>query len=146
MCCNIPSDHKYYLTDFCAGYPHSQTSCGEYCDQFKYFTADRQRFGCNGFLNVCRGSNCVKAKVIDAGPANWVENDAGGPIIDASPAVCSDLFHVGGCGWSDHFQITAVPTAEDDGRPLGPFTVTEEEYRELIAKGEELLRQRQVNA
>ena len=33
MCCNIPGDHTYYLTSFCAGYPHDQTSCGNYCDQ-----------------------------------------------------------------------------------------------------------------
>lgn len=58
-------DHKYYLTDFCDGYPHDQTSCGEYCDDYKYFTADRQRFGCNGFLTVCRISTlaCIRAKV-----------------------------------------------------------------------------------
>jgi hypothetical protein len=111
MCCNIPSDGNYFLTSFCAGYPHSQTSCGSYCDQYRYFTADRQRYGCNGkfifhfsskiisfflflkvlfsefgrnqnfslpfgvlgYLNICANGKCVKAKVIDAGPAAWVE-------------------------------------------------------------------------
>lgn len=48
----------------------SLASCGNFCDQFRYFTADRQRFGCGGYLNICGRGKCVKAKVIDAGPAN----------------------------------------------------------------------------
>eukprot|EP00054_Salpingoeca_dolichothecata_P031598 m.264019 g.264019 ORF g.264019 m.264019 type:complete len:179 (-) comp27426_c0_seq1:95-631(-) len=135
MCCNIPSNHEYYLTDFCAGYPHSQTSCGEYCDQYKYFTADRQRFGCNGYLDVCKSGRCLKAKVIDAGPNKYVEEDAGMPIIDASPAVCEYLTGHSSCGWSDRLTITAVPVrGEMDDSMLGPYEVTEEEYQAFLAR------------
>jgi hypothetical protein len=31
---------------------------------------------------------CVKLRVTDYGPSCFVENDAGGPVLDASPAVC----------------------------------------------------------
>jgi len=135
MCCNIPSDHQYYLTDFCGGYPHSETSCGEYCDAYKYFTADRQRFGCNAYLTLCGRGKCVNAKVIDAGPANWVENDAGMPIIDASPAVCQFLMGASSCGWSDRFLITAVVTKASmmNDSMLGPLNITEAEYKQILA-------------
>jgi len=136
MCCNIPSDHQYYLTDFCGGYPHDQTSCGNFCDQFRYFTADRQRFGCGGYLNICGRGKCVKAKVIDAGPANWVEQDAGMPIIDASPDVCSYITGAGSCGWSDRILISAVPTTVKDDSELGPWNVTEKEYNQIVSEGQ----------
>jgi len=83
----------------------------------------------------------VKVYVIDAGPNKFVEEDAGKAIIDASPAVCTQLFGVSSCGWSDHFGITAVPTSADDGRELGPFNVTVAEYEEMIAAGEKILEQ-----
>jgi len=139
MCCNIPSDHEYYLTDFCAGYPHAETSCGNYCNEYKYFSADRQRFGCHSYLNVCRNSRCSKVYVIDAGPAAFVENNAGKAVIDASPAVCNDLAGATSCGWSDRITITAVPTTFDDGRPLGTFSVNETEYKHIIEEGIRLL-------
>jgi hypothetical protein len=139
MCCNIPSDHTYYLTDFCAGYPHSQTSCGEYCDQLKWFTADRQRFGCNKYLKICGRGKCVNAKVIDAGPAYWVEEDAGKAIIDASPAVCSYISGHSSCGWSDRILITAVVTADITDDQLGPVNVTQEEYNQIVASNSQTL-------
>jgi len=129
MCCNIPSNNRYYLTDFCAGYPHDQMACGAYCDQAKWFTADRQRFGCNVMLKLCGNGKCVNAQVMDAGPANWVEDDAGMPIIDASPAVCSYLFGYSSCGWSDRLLITAVRTSETT---VGPVRVTAEEYDRIV--------------
>jgi hypothetical protein len=139
MCCEIPSDNTYYLTTFCDGYPHDQTSCGNYCDSSQYFTADCQRFGCDGNLNICAGGTCDTAQVIDAGPADWVENDAGMPIIDASPQICQDLFGSSSCGWSDQKTITASPTLRTK---LGPFNVTAEELKQIIAEGEAILRQR----
>jgi hypothetical protein len=72
--------------------------------------------------------------VIDAGPANWVEEKAGGPIIDASPDVCSHITGGSSCGWSDHFRITAHTTGEDDGREHGPFNPTTEEYIAIVGK------------
>ncbi len=90
-------------------------------------------------------SKDLMIKTMDAGPANWVEQDAGMPIIDASPAgnstktiyyyfinntvVCSYLFNVGSCGWSDRFTITAVTTEETQE---GPVPVTPEEYERIV--------------
>lgn len=92
-----------------------------------YFTADRQRFGCNTYLNLCGRGKCVKAKVIDAGPADWVEKDAGMPIIDASVPTCEYFTGGKSCGWADRILITAVRTTVKDDSELGPFNVTEEE-------------------
>ncbi|EAL69841.1 hypothetical protein DDB_G0275121 [Dictyostelium discoideum AX4] len=130
MCCSTSPDHKYYLTDFCG----STSACGPKpsCSGKLYFTADSQRFGCGKHLNLCRGKKCVKAKVYDAGPAEWVEKDAGKMIIDASPTICHELTGGSSCGWSDKFEITATVTSLTDSRPLGPFNVTEEEMDQLF--------------
>ncbi|EFA75038.1 lysozyme [Heterostelium album PN500] len=132
MCCSIPSDNQYYLTDFCG----SQSACGPIpsCSGGKYFTADAQRFGCSKYLNVCRNSNkkCIKAQVIDSGPAMWVEQNAGRAIIDGSPQLCKDLFGASSCGWSDKFSITATIASAKDTRPLGPFNVTDAEFAQML--------------
>ncbi|KYQ92788.1 lysozyme [Tieghemostelium lacteum] len=137
MCCSIPSDNSYYLTDFCG----STSACGPIpsCTGGQYFTADSQRFGCGKYLNVCRGSKCIKSAVIDAGPAMWVEQDAGRAIIDGSPQLCKELFGVNSCGWSDHFSITALVAGADDLRPVGPFNVTEADMIQLTKIHEEEL-------
>ncbi|KAF2069193.1 hypothetical protein CYY_009483, partial [Polysphondylium violaceum] len=125
MCCSVAPGNLYYLTDFCG----AQSACGPIpsCSATSYFTADAQRFGCGKYLNVCNSSKkCVKAAVIDSGPAEWVEQDAGRMIIDGSPSLCRELFNVGSCGWSDHFSITATVASLTDTRPLGPFNVTDE--------------------
>ncbi len=72
---------------------------------------------------VCFFSN---RPAVDYGPSCFVENDAGGPVLDASPAVCQSLTGGTSCGWSDHFTISVsrARKPEDDGRPLGPFNVT----------------------
>ena len=57
----------------------------------EYFSADRQRYGCGNYINICRNGRCIKAYVVDYGPSCFVENDAGGPVLDASPAICSGL-------------------------------------------------------
>jgi hypothetical protein len=59
-----------------------------------YFSADRSRFGCGAYLNVCRSGRCVKVAVTDYGPSCFVENDAGGPVLDASPGVGQMGFHL----------------------------------------------------
>ncbi|EGC36596.1 hypothetical protein DICPUDRAFT_77771 [Dictyostelium purpureum] len=141
MCCSTPGDNKYYLTDFCG----SQSACGPIpsCSSSSYFTADAQRFGCGKYLTICTDSRkCVKAKVIDSGPAWWVEQKANRPIIDASPSACRDLFGHKSCGWSDHLSITATIARANDGRPLnGTFTLSEEEYIQLFIDHDEALMQ-----
>lgn len=135
-CCGIPSNGIYFLTSF----DGSSCSCGPCHAYGDYFAADRQRYGCGRHLNVCRGGNCVKLVVTDYGPSCFVENDAGGPVLDASPATCHALTGGNSCGWSDHFSVS-VATAlapEQDGRPLGPFKVTPEEFAEIVRIGKEL--------
>lgn len=73
-----------------------------------------RRFGCNTNLNVCNsGGTCMtlnvyssfiysffslfifflsRVKVVDAGPGQWVEEDAGWAIIDASQDACQNLY------------------------------------------------------
>lgn len=117
-CSGIPGDHTYFLTSF----DGTSCSCGACHAHGDFFAADRQRFGCGASLNICRGSKCVKAAVVDYGPSCFVEDDAGGPVIDASPAVCQALTGGSSCGWSDHFSVTANVVG-DDRRPYGPFTL-----------------------
>ena len=44
------------------------------------------------------------------------------------------------CGWSDHFDVIVSRAAapEVDGRPVGPFNVTDSELKELVRIGAEL--------
>ncbi|EGC36595.1 hypothetical protein DICPUDRAFT_77770 [Dictyostelium purpureum] len=135
MCCSIAPGNEYYLTDFCG----SQSACGPIpsCSDSSYFTADAQRFGCGKHLNICTASKrCIKATIIDSGPAMWVEQNAGRAIIDASPSACKYLFNANSCGWSDHFAITATIASLTDSRPVGPFNVTDEEYAQLFVDHE----------
>ena len=94
------------------------------------------RFGCNANLKCCDASNttkCITLLVIDAGPACWVEEDAGMPIIDASYSTCKiensflvfimiGKFFTGGisCGYQDEILIkcNVVSTVGEDH--IGP--------------------------
>jgi len=120
-CSGIPGNHQYFLTSF----DGTSCSCGACHAHGDYFSADRQRFGCGAALNVCRGSKCAKVAVVDYGPSCFVEDDAGGPVLDASPAVCQALTGGTSCGWSDHFSVTVTVVGEEDTRPFGPFTLGE---------------------
>jgi len=143
-CVNKPHDHKYYLTEF----DGSTCSCGQCHEYGEYFAADRQRFGCGTHLHVCRNGKCVKLRVTDYGPSCFVERDAGRAVLDASPATCKELTGGSSCGWSDHFSIT-VTEAEDpavDGRPCGPFNVTDEELADLIENGRKIEERKRMQA
>jgi len=131
-CCGKPSNNLYYLTSF----DGTSCSCGS-CHQYgNFFAADRQRFSCGATLHVCRGTKCVTVRVTDYGPSCFVETNAGGPVLDASPAVCQSLFGSSSCGWSDHYSVSVVVAV--DGSPLGPFSVTPDEYEKLVRIGKEL--------
>jgi len=119
-CSYRPPDGKYFLTAFDDG---ARCSCGSCSMLGAYFLADRSRFGCGTRVKMCRQdqpSRCVVAGVTDFGPACWVEDKAGGPIIDASKPVCQHLFGTTSCGWSDHYRITA--TVVSSSTPFGPTT------------------------
>jgi hypothetical protein len=140
MCCSIPSDNEYYLTSFCG----ARTACGDTapCNYAGYFSADSQRFGCGSILNVCRGKDCIRVRVIDAGPALWVEKDADKAILDASPSTCKRLFGSTSCGWSDRRLITVHKTLEkySNSTVLGPFVATDEQL-EAMRKEHEIAMQ-----
>jgi hypothetical protein len=91
-----------------------------------YYAASSQRYGCKVHLKLTTDAGaCVVVSTEDAGPATWVENKAGTPILDVSPAAMKELFPgVGSLGWSDlrkhpgAYDVTAVKTS----LPLGPCT------------------------
>jgi hypothetical protein len=117
LCCNIPANDMYYLTSFDGG---ESMACGGYADGVSYYATSWVRFGCGAKLAITNPANglCVVVAVKDAGPADWVEEAAGGPIIDASTRVCRDLFGSSSCGWSDQLAVEVVEVA--DGTPTGP--------------------------
>lgn len=141
-CTGKPASGNYFLTTF----DGSSCSCGPCHEYGPYFTADRQRFGCGAHLIVCRGGNCVKSRVTDYGPGCWVENDAGGPILDAGPALCQNLTGHSSCGWSDHFtvHVSVALSPEEDGRPLGLFKVTPAEFADIVATGLKIEKERRM--
>jgi len=81
--------------------------------------------------------------VTDYGPSCFVERDAGGAVLDASPSVCESLTGHTSCGWSDHFAVTVSVGDPNDPRPLGPFEVTDNEFAEIIRIGK--IMEKQLN-
>ena len=117
LCCDIPADNLYVLTSFTGG---EGMACGGNADGTWYYSTSWVRWYCDARLRITNpeSGDCVVVQVADAGPASWVEDDAGMPIIDASPLVCEGLFDSSSCGWSDGFVIEAVQVSDDT--PLGP--------------------------
>jgi hypothetical protein len=113
----IPSDGVYYLTTFGGPSEPQPVSCGGNTNGGTwYYTADRQRFGCGTLLQIEANGNCVIGIVADTGPATWVENNAGAPIIDASPLISMALFNNYELGWSDHAAVQ-VSVADPSAQP-----------------------------
>jgi len=130
-CCTyIPSDGSYYLTSFC----DSSVACGGSCGNCKgWYATSAMRFGCNKQLKCSKsGYDSVTLKVIDSGPACWVEEKAGRSIIDASYSTCQHFAGSNSCGWSDRISITcAVVSAKAmvDDSMLGPCAETPEDAK-----------------
>lgn len=121
ICKEIPPDGNYYLTSFC----DKETACGVTCGNCTWpYATSAGRFGCNARLNCCAGSKCIVLRVIDSGPACWVEDRAGRAIIDASYSTCRYFTGGSSCGWSDRVSINCKRTlqtfTEDDY--VGPCT------------------------
>jgi len=116
LCCDIPADGEFYLTSF----EGEGMACGGYADGQWYYATSWVRWYCGAKLQITNPANgaCAVVEVADAGPAAWVEDSAGKPIVDASTAVCLDLFGSSSCGWSDHRLIEVVQV--DDDTPTGP--------------------------
>jgi|GEM_PF-2381777 len=117
LCCNVPANDMFYLTSFAGG---GSMACGGYADGVHYYATSWVRWGCGAKLRVTNANTgaCVVVEVQDAGPANWVEENAGGPILDASTVVCEDLFGSSSCGWSDQNVVEVVEVASDTA--VGP--------------------------
>jgi hypothetical protein len=117
LCCNIPADNLYVLTSFTGG---ESMACGGNATGDWYYSTSWVRWYCDAKLRITNPEtgDCAVVLVADAGPASWVEDSAGMPIIDASPLVCEGLFGTSSCGWSDGFVIEAIQV--DDDTPLGP--------------------------
>jgi len=86
---------------------------------------------CGSTISCCcnRNGKCSNLKVIDGGPACYVENNAGGPVIDASYSMCQSCTGSTSCGWSDHVPIHCTKrfasfneTEIDTDSILGPCT------------------------
>jgi hypothetical protein len=116
LCCNTPDNDMYYLTSFDGG---ESMACGGNADGVSYYATSWVRWGCGAKLRVTNPVNgsCVVVEVADAGPANWVEDMAGGPVLDASTQVCRDLFGSSSCGWSDGrvIEVVEVPSSTPTG-------------------------------
>jgi len=131
MCCSSPSNNLYYLTSFCDG----TTACGPTCSSRTWFAAGSQRYKCGTHLVICKEgtTKCVNVEVIDAGPGISVERSANRAIVDASVAVCRELFGSSSCGWSDKHSIQAV--VAQTSHPVGPFTATSQELAQFFGGG-----------
>ena len=123
------TEGTYFLTTF--GGPddsgdNGQLACGGRSDpnssdvHQKYYAAAKQRFGCGTHIKLEAAGNCIVLETTDAGPAAWVEDKAGGPVIDATPLAAQELFGAASFGWSDRkaVQLSVV----DASVPLGPCT------------------------
>ncbi len=117
LCCNTPANDLYYLTSFDGG---ESMACGGNADGVSYYATSWVRWGCGAKLRVTNPATgaCAVVEVKDAGPASWVEDSAGGPVLDASTQVCRDLFASSSCGWSDArvIEVVEVPSST----PTGP--------------------------
>lgn len=121
ICKEVPSDGNYYLTSFC----DKETACGVTCGNCSWpYATSAGRFGCNARLNCCQGSKCIVLRVIDSGPACWVEDKAGRAIIDASYTTCRYFTGSNSCGWSDRVSINCRRTllTQSEDSYLGPCT------------------------
>jgi hypothetical protein len=121
----------YGLTVFGGAGDCQPFACGgsNSCSSQPWYSASSQRYGCGVHLMVQAKGKCVVVKTADAGPASWVESDAGTPILDASPSVAEHLFGVSSLGWSDlksnpgtydvHVDVTSLPLGPCDGAGSG---------------------------
>lgn len=97
---------------------------GKECEQhINYYTADGTRYPFLTKLLITNPENSksVVAIVIDGGPACWVEQRVGMPVLDVSVPVAIYLFG-SSRGWSDG-DIVHVEVV-DTSTPLGPYRPT----------------------
>jgi hypothetical protein len=124
-----PAPWTYYLTSY-GGYSdksayNGKPACGGSRVNGKWwYSTGAWSFKCFARLELRANGKCAVVKVVDNGPAGWVENKAKakcggiGYIIDASPLVTKHLYGKSGSGWSDCLKIQVRPVAGNT--PTGP--------------------------
>lgn len=121
---------KYGVTTFGGAGDEQAVACGGRTSTItKWYVASSQRYGCHVHLQVtAKNGKCVVVSTEDAGPASWVESDAGRPVLDSSPAVADYLFGESGLGWSDlkggQYDVTVTKTSAALGPCDGTSTST----------------------
>lgn len=113
----IPSSGHYDLTSFGGPGDEQAMSCGGQADGKGWYAASRQRYGCGAKVMVQANGKCVVLATMDYGPDVCVENAAGAPILDVSPAASKILFNTSSAGWSDRLAVTVTEVASST--PLG---------------------------
>jgi hypothetical protein len=113
----IPSSGHYDLTTFGGPGDEQAMSCGGQADGKGWYAASRQRYGCGAKVMVQANGKCVVLATMDYGPDVCVENAAGAPILDVSPAASKILFNTSSAGWSDRLGVTVTEVASST--PLG---------------------------
>jgi hypothetical protein len=117
---------SYGVTSFGGPGDYQTVACGGNSRTIDpWYVASSQRYGCHKHLKLTANGKCAVVATADAGPASWVESNAGVPILDASPTVGKYFFNDGGLGWSDlkahpgkyvvHAEITTLPVGPCDG-------------------------------
>jgi len=114
---SIPSNGHYDLTSFGGPGDEQPMSCGGQADGKGWYAASRQRYGCGAKVMVQANGKCVVLATMDYGPDVCVENAAGAPILDVSPAASKILFNTSSAGWSDHLAVVVTEVASST--PLG---------------------------
>jgi hypothetical protein len=130
---STPAPWTYGLTSYggpsdSSAYLHSVACGGKKPDGKWWYSTGAWSFGCFSRLELCANGKCVVVKVVDNGPAGWVESKAKskcggtGYIIDASPLVSKYLHGKSSAGWSDCLKIKVRPVAGNT--PTGPSSGT----------------------
>lgn len=115
---------SYGMTTFGGPGDYQSMACGGNSRTAnKWYVASSQRYGCHQHLKLTASNGkCVVVSTEDAGPATSVEQRAGKPILDSSPAVAEYLFGESGLGWSDVKKSPSkyIVTAEKTTAAVGP--------------------------
>jgi len=120
---NTQIECKYGMTVFGGAGDCQPVACGgQSCSSQPWYCASTQRYGCHVNLMLkSPAGKCVVVQTIDAGPAAWVEADAGIAILDSGPQVAQYLFGTNSLGWSDlknnpgKYVVTATKTTKSPG-------------------------------
>ena len=126
-----PAPWSYYLTvyggpDDSSAYNKPVACGGKRPDGKWWYSTGAWSFKCSAKLKLCANGKCAVVKVVDNGPAGWVEQKAKakcggtGYIIDASPMVAKHLFGKSKLGWSSCARITVQQVS--GSTPTGPAT------------------------